>query len=159
MLLLVFVMPPLVGLVSSGLSACLFHKDDPCILSQITPSYSLSQSASFCVTIPPYYCFSALFYLFAPSFFPLSLPFFPRARVSITCTSALLCAYYHNCGLQYKANTFVYSSGFILTTTDDGNFILSSTPIIWTGPSVLSATEPNLHNLVIWEMKKIPTRI
>lgn len=55
--------------------------------------------------------------------------------------------------------TLVYSSGSILTTTGDKNTILSSTPIIWTCPFILSAAEPNLYNLVIREMKKILTRI
>ena len=53
--LVVFAMPPLLGLVSSGLSAYLFHKEDPSILSQITPSYQLLQSANFRVTISTYY--------------------------------------------------------------------------------------------------------
>lgn len=64
--------------------------------------------------------------------FPLSLPFFSRARLSNTYTSAFPCAYYYSCVLQYKANTFANSPGSILTTTDDGNCILSSTPINWT---------------------------
>lgn len=124
-------MPPLVGMVSSDLSACLFHKEHPSMLSQSTPSCPLLQSsANFRLRSRHIFGFLHSFYSALP--FPLSLPFFSRARLSNTYTSAFPCAYYYSCVLQYKANTFVYSPGSILTTSDDENCILSSTPIIWT---------------------------
>lgn len=60
----------------------------------------------------------------------------------------------------YKPNTFVYSSGsFLTTSSDDEEFHISSTPTIWTGQFVPSATVPSLRNLVIRGMKKISNRI